>query len=30
VLRSGVKAGERIVVRNASLIAGMLFGGGEE
>jgi RND family efflux transporter MFP subunit len=30
VIRNGVKAGERVVVRNASLITGMLFGGGEE
>ncbi len=30
VIRDGVKAGERVVVRNASLITGMLFGGGEE
>ncbi|MCX7925197.1 MAG: efflux RND transporter periplasmic adaptor subunit [Fimbriimonadales bacterium] len=30
VIRSGVKAGERVVIRNASLITGMLFGGGEE
>lgn len=30
VIRGGVQAGERIVVRNASLITGMLLGGGEE
>lgn len=29
-IRKGVRAGERVVVRNAALITGMLFGGGEE
>ena len=30
VIRGGVQAGERVVVRNASLITGILLGGGEE
>lgn len=30
VVRGGVQAGERIVTRNASLLTGTLFGGGEE
>jgi multidrug efflux pump subunit AcrA (membrane-fusion protein) len=30
VVRRGVQPGERVVTRNASLLTGALFGGGEE